>query len=253
MGKAGNEIADLEWVYLFLDGKNPVAGEYFPFIKQKEEERRIYLFSAKKEADAAIDNRKEQMELDEGDPVRIAKVGRKEELAILLEYSLHGGEKVIVDVGSKGEEYESIALLNDIYEKLGYEKLFTEKNKGFPKIMRQLYLGECSFFTLPKAATTGGQIIENQFLTIHQEDSVLFFADLESAEAYYEANDLPAEWNIESDFKQFVQLLLYGYDHGLGSVILYKQNEKIEIKLEQAFWLIQKIGRSEMYLLLKEE
>ena len=90
-------------------------------------------------------------------------------------------------------------------------------------------------------------------MTIHQEDRVLFFADLESAEAYYEENDLPAEWNIESDFKQFVQLILYAYDHGLRSVIIYKQNEMIEIKLEQAFWLIQKIARNEMYLLLKEE
>lgn len=253
MVKVENEIADLEWVYLFLDGKKPVADEYFPFIFEEEEERRIYLFSSKKEADAVKETVKVQMGLDESENVLIAKAGRKEELAILLEYSLHGGEKVIVDAGGKEQEYESVDLVNEIYEKLGYEKLFSEDSKGFPKIMRQLYSGECSFFTLPKAATTGEQIIENQFLTIHQEDRVLFFADLESAEAYYEENDLPAEWNIESDFKQFVQLILYAYDHGLRSVIIYKQNEMIEIKLEQAFWLIQKIARNEMYLLLKEE
>lgn len=253
MVKAENEIADLEWVYLFLDGKNPVADEYFPFIFEEEGERRIYLFSSKKEADVAKETMKVMMGLDEGENIPIAKAGRKEELAILLEYSLHGGEKVIVDAGSKGQEYESMNLVNEIYEKLGYEKLFNEDNKGFPKIMRQLYSGECSFFTLPKAATTGGQIIENQFLTIRQDDSALFFAEQESAEEYYEANNLPAEWSIESDFKQFVQLILYGYDYGLRSVIIHHQHELIKIKLEQALWLIQKIARNEMYLLLKEE
>ena len=157
---------------------------------------------------------------------------------------------ISVNIAGSNEEVDCIDVLNELYEKQGHQRLFTEENREFPEFMRALYEEKCSFYTLPRATTNGEQIMDNQFLIIRQEGGVLFFADEESALSYYEKEDLPAQWNVESNFKQVVQLLLYAFDHSMTTLIIRREEQKTEIELQLAFWLIQKIARTEMYLLI---
>lgn len=250
MATEQKKIAELDEVYLYLNRQAGVGGEYYPFLYEAEGEKILSVFTSKNEADKAAEQMRSYMELPEEEKLYIGKIGKKEALAIYLEYCLHGGKIIHVDIAGESQECDCIDVLNGVYEQLGHQPLFNEENRGFPAVMRELYVEECSFYTLPRATTNGEQIMDNQFLTIHQGDGVLFFADEESAVAYYEAEDLPAEWNLESDFKQVVQLLLYSFDRNMKQLIICREEQRTVIELQLAFWLIQRMARRETYLLI---
>ena len=250
MVKNQNNLAELEQVYLYLNRQAVAGGEYYPFLYEIEEQKCLAVFTTKVEADKAAEQMRSYMELPLGEKLYIGKIGRKEELAIFLEFCLHGGKTIQVDIAGSNEEVDCIDVLNELYEKQGHQRLFTEENREFPSVMRALFMEKFKFHTLPKSGTSGEQIMDNQFLAMNEGDGVLFFTDEEFAMTYYEENNLPAEWSIESDFRQVVQLLLYAFDHHMKQLIVCREEGRIEIDLQLAFWLIQKIARTETYLLM---
>lgn len=253
MVKEQKSLADYEQVYLYLNCQVVAGGGYYPFLYEIEEKKFLAVFTSKVEIDKAAEQMRDYMDLPIGEKLYIGKIGRKEELAIYLEFCLHGGKTIQVDIAGSSEEIDCIDILNDLYEKLGHQRLFTEKNREFPSIMEELYRGGCNFYTLPSVATRGEQIMNNEFMPIREGKSILFFADEESAIEYYTKSDLPIEWNIKSDFKQVIPLLLFSYEHNVKTLVIYKEECRTEIELQLAFWLIQKIARTETYLLIPRE
>lgn len=87
--------------------------------------------------------------------------------------------------------------------------------------------------------------MDNQFVPYCSDGGILFFTEKEVAMTYYETNHLTVEWNVEANFKQFIQLILYAYDNGMRNLYLCTTEQRVEINLNKAFWLIKRISKQE--------
>ncbi|SFR63926.1 hypothetical protein [Anaeromicropila populeti] len=232
------KIIDIENKYIILNPVSPVEGEFPPFIVE-EEEKQFSLFS--KETDAR----------SKAEAFPIAKINHQELAAILMEYALHGGKEAVWYENSESCIFQSMDGVNACYRKLERPEFLKKNQIKIIKVFMDVLKEERKLYTMPQGGTLGGDILDNKFIPFKEENKIVFFAEEEQALSYYKQKGMPEDWNFASSYRQVVQVLLYCYDQGVRELILYYENEKIEIELDLLFWILQRMGRPEKYILLK--
>jgi len=202
------------------------------------------LFSQK---DYAVEFTKHYNEFTVDGKSLVAQINITELIVTLVNFMFHGGRYVIIDEGQSLLGASIFDMVNACYLELDKEPLF--ENNEF--ILNDILLGmkndDNKLWTIPSIGTTNKDVINNQFVPLKKEKSMLLFTSHKITENYIKENKIQCSWIPDLSWAYLIKVLLYCYDQGERDISVIHQEIEITISIDKLFWIMEQMNKQPDY------